>query len=154
MDTNYALDMIVLLATCAVLLCILVRMMQDNVLVSVPKLPKSCQASQGQGLATASFLNYFSSVNLFQDLFNDGISCITTRAYRKKWSQELKSLLLDWGQHESVTVNKVQALVWKDKKNVNLLHNFNTMHDSQEVTTTKTKGWQNSRCHMPNCCGK
>jgi len=83
------------------------------------------------------FDNYFSSVDLLQDLFNDGTGCVaTTRADRKKWPQELKSLSLSRGQHKSVIVNKVQAFVWKDKKNVNFL---NTMCDSQEMTTVKRK---------------
>ena len=62
------------------------------------------------------FDNYFSSVDLLEELFNDGIGCVATiQADRKKWPQELKSLVLDRGQHKSM-INKVQAFVWKGEK--------------------------------------
>ena len=53
----------------------------------------------------------FSLVDLLQDLFSDGISCIaTTQADRRKWPQELKSLV-NQGYHKTVVVNRVQAIV-------------------------------------------
>ena len=84
----------------------------------------------------------FSLVDLLQDLFSDGIGCIAmTQADRRKWPQELKSLLLDRGYHKTVVVNRVQAIIWKD----NFLHvNHMTMSDSQKITTVEQNqrdGW-------------
>lgn len=94
--------------------------------------------------------NYFSDVQLAKDLLScDTYVCATTRIDRKGFPNEIKKVKLDRrGDYRSVIVDhKVQAVVWKDKKNV---HFLNTFYDFDEETEVKRKLHDGSTTNV--CC--
>ena len=69
------------------------------------------------------FNNFFSSVNLAQDLLQDDLYCIaTTHTNRKKWPAFLKNTkaldkVLKRGKHRSeILSNSAECVVWEDNR--------------------------------------
>ena len=95
------------------------------------------------------FDNFFSSVELLEDLLDKGIQCVaTTRTNRRKWpGDELKGTLLKVrGEYNTCMVGRVQAIVWRDSKVVPFL---NTYCDPLAVTTVKRKEKDGTSTEVP-----
>ena len=99
------------------------------------------------------FDNFFSSVDLAQDLLQDELYCIaTTRTNRKKWPAALKDIkarnkTMKRGDHTSEVVGgNVQCIVWKDNRCVPFL---NTIDEPGSSTTVLRKEKSGRRCEVP-----
>ena len=78
------------------------------------------------------FDNFFSSIALLQHLQKVNLyCCCTTRPNRRLFPSELKNLSLEMGEYRSKMVNTVEAVVWKDKKNVAFLNNIYGQSETQ-----------------------
>lgn len=88
--------------------------------------------------------NFFSSIALGESLLNRGLySCGTTRVNRRGFPAELKTTQLPLrGDHRSCVVDRVEALIWKDKKVVSFL---NTAYDSSQIEMISRKEMDGSR---------
>ena len=63
------------------------------------------------------FDNYFSSVDLAEELLkNKTYCCGTARSNRRLYPNSLKRVTLERGQHKSDIVGNVHCFVWRDKK--------------------------------------
>ena len=66
--------------------------------------------------------NYFSSVDLAEELLRHKTCCCGTAcSSRKKYPAALKTVNLERGQHKSQLVGSVECFVWKDKKNIDFI---------------------------------
>jgi hypothetical protein len=89
------------------------------------------------------FDNYFSSVDLAEELLrNNTYCCGTARSNRKKYPTTLKKVTLERGQHKSQLVGNVQCFVWKDRKNIDFLQ---TVCDPNTTTTVMRKNKDGTR---------
>ena len=66
--------------------------------------------------------NYFSSVDLAQELLSHKTYCCgTARSNRKNYPAALKRVTLERGQHKSQLVGSVHCIVWKDRRNIDFI---------------------------------
>ena len=96
------------------------------------------------GLGYAIFCdNYFSSVKLAQELLlQNTYICSTTRMNRKKFPNQLKNVVLQArGDYQCVIVDgSVEAVAWKDKKDVHFLNTFYAFKHETHVKRKQIDG--------------
>ena len=103
------------------------------------------------------FNDFFSSVDLAQDLLHDDLYCIaTTRTNRKKWPNSMKDMeaqkkALKRGDHISTVVDgTVECIVWKDNRCVPFINTISRPGTHTTVPRKEKDGRrQDVSCPLP-----
>jgi hypothetical protein len=100
------------------------------------------------------FDNFFTSVDLAEDLLKDGLYCIgTARTNRKKWPQEMRDKKrmgkqLKRGEYICTNQGNVECIVWKDNKCVPFVNTITQPGSEEEIMRRNKQGVrQPVKCH-------
>jgi hypothetical protein len=89
------------------------------------------------------FDNYFSSVDLAEELLQHNTHCCgTAQSNRRRYPPSLKKVSLQRGEHRSETVGNVHCFVWKDRKNIDFIQ---TICGPNELASVQRKNKDGSR---------
>jgi len=92
--------------------------------------------------------NFFTSPRLFEELLSHHIyACGTVRCDRLGFPEVLRGLSLERGKHKFQQRGNLTALVWQDKRQVNVL---STLHNPDDVASVRRKEKNGSQTTL-NC---
>ena len=87
--------------------------------------------------------NFFSSPSLFNQLLLHGLyACVTVRPDRREFAKELKGLSLSQGEHRFMQRGALSAVIWQDKKQVNVLSTLTNPSSTVTVSRKQKDGSQ------------